>query len=62
MDLDEITDFKLNLFSNEAVINTGFADDFSMLLKSEKTGSTMTANATLVIDLELYPSSSPAIF
>ena len=33
-----------------------------MNLKSERTGTIMTANATLYIDLELYPTSTPAVF
>ena len=33
-----------------------------MLLNSERTGTTLVANATLLIDLELYPTSTPAIF
>mgnify|MGYP007004900297 CR=1 FL=1 len=43
-------------------MNVGFADNFSMALNSERIGSTMIANTTLHIDLELYPTATPAIF
>ena len=62
MDLWGINEFKMSLFETDAILNAGFADDFSMSLLSEKTGTTLTANTTLHIDLELYPSSTPAIF
>lgn len=55
-------DFSISVFQTDTILNVGYADDFSMNLASERTGTTMTANATLFIDLELYPSSTPATF
>ena len=62
LDVEGINDFSLNVFETSTKRNAGLADDFEMNLVSERTGTTMTANATLLIDLELYPTSTPAIF
>ena len=37
-------------------------DEISMSLTSYKTGTTVTANATLTIELEWYPSATSANF
>ena len=62
LDIDGVDVFSLQVFETETILNTGFADDFSMELYSVTTGTTIIANATLRIDLELYPTSTPAIF
>ena len=62
LDIEGVEDFSLQVFETKTIVNSGFADDFSMELNSVTTGTTMIANATLQIDLELYPTSTPAIF
>ena len=62
LDIEGVNDFSLGVFGSSAELNAGLADDFEMNLLSERTGTTMIANATLLIDLELYPTSTPAIF
>ena len=52
LDLEGIDDFSLSVFQTETVYSAGYADDFSMNLASARTGTTLTANATLHIDLE----------
>ena len=62
LDIEEGDEFSLSVFETETILNTGFADEFSMELNSVTTGTTKIANATLHIDLEFYPTSTPAIF
>lgn len=50
----------VDVFSNEATHFINNQDDFFMRLASYNKGTTVTANATLTIDLEWYPSSTPA--
>lgn len=60
--LDGVDEFNLKVFETNTERHVGFADDFSMSLLSERTGTEMTANATLHIELEKYPTSIPATF
>ena len=62
LDIEGINEFSLDVFETSTKLNAGLADNFEMNLVSERTGTTVTANATLLIDLELYPTSTPAIF
>ena len=62
LDIEGVDNFSLEVFETKTILNSGFADDLTMKLNSVTTGTTMIANATLHIDLELYPTSTPAIF
>ena len=62
LDIEGVDNFSLEVFETKTILNSGFADDLTMKLNSVTTGTTMIANATLHIDLELYPTSTRAIF
>ena len=61
IDQDE-AEFTLPVFFANETFNENFADDLALNVTSNATGTTLTANATLVIDLEQYPLSTPATF
>ena len=54
--------FVLDVWSNQETIVQDFADEFKMRVTSPPTGTTMIANATLIIELEEYPTAKSAAF